>query len=440
MSSNAFARRAYAVISVDGIDITDDLQPYFLQLIYTDNEEDSTDDLQIRLQDREGIWMQKWLAKTIDASATLTDEGGIVAGDAYKVTPAVGLNVRSGPGTSYSKLGALVCGTVIAVSKIENDWAKITYDGKDAYVSANYITPTDEKPESGGGENAANTPALKIRASIVRENWASDGKDDVLDCGQFELDSIVADGPPATVTIKSTSLPYTAKIRQTERTKAWEAYSLSGIASEMATSNGMKMLYLSGTVPYYERTEQFQESDISFLSRLCHNAGISLKATSNMLVLFDQSEYENADPVLTIRPVDQAYSKYRMSTGKAQTAYATCRVSYTDPATGKCIEGIATAEDYREDSEDNQQLEITAKVSSIGEAQSLARKLLRLHNKFAITASFTLPGDPRLVAGVTVQLAGWGVFDGKYIISQAKHTLSSNYTTQITLRRALEGY
>ena len=50
--------------------------------------------------------------------------------------------------------------------------------------------------------------------------------------------------------------------------------------------------------------------------------------------------------------------------------------------------------------------------------------------------------DGALVAGVTVMLEGWGGWDGRYIVKQAKHTVDSSggYTTQIAVRRVLEGY
>lgn len=87
----------------------------------------------------------------------------------------------------------------------------------------------------------------------------------------------------------------------------------------------------------------------------------------------------------------------------------------------------------------NQCLEVRQKVSSKDEAQALAHKMLRLHNKFEFTAAFTFPGNPSLVAGNAVTLQGWGAFDGKYIIKQAKHSItSSGYTTQITLRKSLD--
>ena len=84
---------------------------------------------------------------------------------------------------------------------------------------------------------------------------------------------------------------------------------------------------------------------------------------------------------------------------------------------------------------------MTARVGSVGEARALAEKQLRLHNKFGQTAGFTFPGDPGLVAGITVELAGWGFGDGKYIIKKAAHTVGGGgYTTKITLRKVLEGY
>ena len=51
MSSRNLARRTKAEISFGGIDITKSIQPYLLSISYTDNEEDETDDLQIKIQD-----------------------------------------------------------------------------------------------------------------------------------------------------------------------------------------------------------------------------------------------------------------------------------------------------------------------------------------------------------------------------------------------------
>ena len=50
-------------------------------------------------------------------------------------------------------------------------------------------------------------------------------------------------------------------------------------------------------------------------------------------------------------------------------------------------------------------------------------------------------GNPGLAAGVTGRLKGWGGWDGKYIVTQATHTVgAAGYITKIKLRRTLGGY
>lgn len=446
-SNSDLARRTEVQIVFAGTDITTDIRPYLLSVDYTDNEEDETDDLQIKLHDRDGIWLEKWLNDAVQSAAKLKPAEEATASfsgqstSVYQVTPAIGLNIRSGPGTGYAKLGAFTCGTKINVSSISNGWATIQYSGRTAYVCAQYIkyVGASEVSSSGSSDSSSGTVSgMKIQAVIAQRNWYGDGKDLLLECGEFELDSIKAGGPPATVTIKGTSLPYASAARQTVKSKSWEAYYLSGIAKEIASNAGMGCMYLADVNPYYTRKEQYKVSDIAFLSSLCKDAGISLKVTNGILVLFEQSSYERKSSVITIKPGDGSYTKYSFSVGKADTEYQSCRVRYTDPATGRCFSGIAYIEDYKE-SEKNQQLEITAKVSSAAEAKTLAAARLRLHNKYMRSASFTLVGNVDAVAGVNVTLSGWGMFDGKYVIKRAKHSIGSNgYTTTIDLRLALE--
>ena len=288
--------------------------------------------------------------------------------------------------------------------------------------------------------NAAAGGRFKVRAGILRENWDGRGSDVRLDCGEFELDSVEASGPPSVVDIKATALPFSSSIRQTRKTKAWEKYTLSGIAREIAGMNGLSCMYESAADPGYDRVEQSRQSDVKFLERLCRDAGVSLKATDKMLVLFDQSKFEKRAPVRTIQR-GREYLGYTLRASTAGTQYASCRVSYSDPLTAKCIEGVARVDDYDEKARNNQQLEIRARVKSAGEAKAMAEKRLRLHNRFSKTCSFTFPGDPSLLAGNTVLLEDFGAFDGKYLITQAVHKVDGGgYTTAVQLRRVIGGY
>ncbi|MDR1158362.1 MAG: SH3 domain-containing protein [Oscillospiraceae bacterium] len=501
MIDKDLARRTNVEVYFDGVNISQSLREYLLALDYTDNEEGESDDLQISLEDRDDIWLCKWLDAAIQAAASSSAAGA--AGVLYKVTAQSGLNVRSGPGTSHAKVGALAYGAQIAVAAISNGWATITYSGKTAYVSAGYLiaintgaggsgswaigdaviangqpqyssygdgTPGASvanysgtvtylnlkggapypihvgklgwfaegqvaKASASGTSNGSTLKGMRIQASFVRENWNGDGKDNVLDCGQFELDDVEASGPPSVITIKGTSLPFKAQIRQTKKNRAWESYKLSGIAKEMAAVNGLACMYESPSDPHYDRAEQIATSDIQFLSTLCRNAGIALKVTNNAIVLFDQAAYEAKPVRLTIKRGAGGYTKYKLATGEADAQYASCRVSYVNPSTGASIEATAYAAGYDPDDKNNQRLEISARVRSIAEAQTLAEKRLRLRNKFEKSATFTIPGNPNIMAGFTVMLEGWGAWSGKYIVSQTRHSVGgSGYATQIRLR------
>lgn len=434
MSDKNLARRTEVQVFFGGVDITRPLQKNLLSFTYKDNEEDETDMIEIQLEDRDGVWLTHWL----DDSGEEPNQPVDVPENVYKVTAQSGLNVRSGPGADYARLGSLSYGSEVEVESITNGWAKISYGGVEAYVSASYIAESDDE-DPVMTEQA--TLGLKIQASIIRRNWRSDGADKMLDCGEFELDSVDASGPPSVVTIKGTSLPFNSQMRQVKKNKAWESYSLSKIANEMASLNGMACMYESPHDPYYDRVEQIAMSDIEFLSQLCHEAGISLKATNNMIVLFDQSEYEAKPELLTITRGDGTYKSYKLRIGTANKQYTSCRVRYIDPQTGQLIQATAYTPNYKKSNKNNQHLDVKARVGSYAEAKARAEKELRLRNKRERTVVFTMKGNPDLVAGVTVRLEGWGMWSGKYIISNATHIIDTNgYITQIWLRRVLEGY
>jgi len=443
MSDINTARHAGAKIEFDGTDITTDIMPYLLSVAYTDNEEDSSDDLQIKLQDREGVWMQSWLQAAIDGDVESSTSDGYKVGDVVQFlggphyVSSTASKANGNPKVGPAKITIIKEGATHPYHIIHTDSTSRVY----GWVDASEITAASSGSSSTGSSSSSEKGGLKIRATLYTYNWISDGKDVALDSGEFELDDVQSKGPPDTITIKATSLPYTNQFRKTKKSKGWESYSLKGIASEMAKNNGMVCDYEAPSDPQYKRVEQYRCTDIDFLSRLCHDAGFSLKCTDNKIVIFDQKDYEGKESVRKFVKNDGTYSSYNHSLGQADTQYASCRVSYVD-ADGKAIEGIAYVTDYDKDNKSNQQLEVYAPVSSAAEAKTLAAKNLRLHNKFERQVTFTLPGDLSLVAGLTFTTEGFGPWTGTYIIKQAKHTISGSggCTTQITGRRTLGGY
>lgn len=428
------ARRTAINVYIEDVDVTAAVTPHLLSLSYTDNEEDETDDLQVKFEDRDGTWLGVWLAKVTEAAAMSDFSEGSSSGSSgggYTVSSKAGVDVHSRAGTQYYVYGSLSYGASVSVKSVSGGWANITYDGKNAYVPVSALSSSGGGSSSGSsGSNSEDKHArgLRIKANI-------NGETGYLDFGQFELDDISYSGPPAVVNLKGTSLPYSSSARQTKKSKSWEKYYLSKIADEIASDGGMTCMYLSEDDPYYERTEQYKTSDISFLKKLCNDSGKSLKITNNIVVIFEQSEYEAREPTFDIFP-GCGYTKFSFKT-EENDKYNACRVSYVDKD-GNLIEATAYAKDN--DGKDKQTLEITQKVNSKAEAQALAEKSLRLHNKFEKVLTFTFPGNTEYISGITGTVSGFGMFDGKYIIKQAKHDVSrsSGYTTSITLRNVVQ--
>lgn len=321
MSDENTARHAECTVEFDGVDITSSIAPYLLSLSFTDNEEDASDDLQIKLQDRDGAWMNDWLQKMIDGDVSAASSDGYKVGDVvqflggphYKASTdkKANGNPKAGP----AKITIIKQGALHPYHVIHTDGTSRVYGWVDASEISGKSGGGSSGSSSGSGEES-----LKIRATITACNWHSDGKDEALDCGTFELDSVVASGPPGIITIKAIGLPYTSQIRQTKQSKGWEKYKLSGIANEMASKNGMTTQFLAKKDPEYKRVEQYRCSDIDFLQQLCHDAGLSLKCTDGKIVIFDQQEYEGKDAVWTTTLGDKSYIKYAQVRGMEQAA------------------------------------------------------------------------------------------------------------------------
>lgn len=56
-----------------------------------------------------------------------------------KVTPTNGLNVRTGPGTGYKKIGALRYATKVTILAEDKGWGAISYQGETGWISLQYI-------------------------------------------------------------------------------------------------------------------------------------------------------------------------------------------------------------------------------------------------------------------------------------------------------------
>jgi nucleoid DNA-binding protein len=80
----------------------------------------------------------------------------------------------------------------------------------------------------------------------------------------------------------------------------------------------------------------------------------------------------------------------------------------------------------------------TAQVDNLAEAQRVAKAKFREINKEETTFSCEIPGNTRFVSGANISLSGLGVFDGKYYIDKATHSVGSGYTTSIEAHKIVK--
>ena len=275
-----------------------------------------------------------------------------------------------------------------------------------------------------------------VRAKIIRENWEQDGLTDELDLGLFEIDEIEPSSPPSSVTVKAISVPESSSLRGEDKNRAWEKTRLSVIAGDIAGGAGLELFYDTEDDPEYDRIEQTEQTDLEFLQKLCTDAGFALKVSDAQVVIFDEAKYEQQEPVDTITKGEARIKNYRGRT-TLTGVYKSCRVDYHDAEHKESIKYEFTP---LNPPKTGRVLVVNERVKSVAEAERLAKKKLRDANKDGTTFSITLVGDTKYLAGLTVNLSGWGAFDGKYIITQATHGQQSGYETKLELRKCLEGY
>lgn len=255
--------------------------------------------------------------------------------------------------------------------------------------------------------------------------------------GKFEIDEITASGPGVNCVIKALSTPEKSSLRREEKSRSWEKVTLRTIAGDIAKANGLKLIYKAVETDKQDRVEQDEQSDIAFLFEQCSNEGLCLKITHNAIVILDESDYEQKDPITTIyRDNSNKKAPVLVKDWSAKTTltgvYHSCIVKHKDTKSKKLIKGTFTPPKPPKTS---RKLIIKSEVKSVAAAQKLAKKKLREANKDSTTVDLTIYTHKHLYAGQTVMLKKFGKFDGKYIITTVN--LPAN---AIKLRKCLVGY
>lgn len=254
----------------------------------------------------------------------------------------------------------------------------------------------------------------------------------LLDCGAFEIDEIDIDGPPSTVRIRALSAAVSKPLR-TEQNHAYEKTTLAAIARQVANRHGLTVTGNIAPIDI-ERATQMKQDDLKFLQRLARDYGHAFSVRGDQLVFHQLADLRAAAPILTIVPGDLTRRSFRDKIKGTPKATA---VAYHDPAKKKLITYDLNGNGELISTPSGDTAKLTGRVENKAQAKAKAQARQARDEDAATTANFTLSGDTRLVAGVNVALAGFGVFDGRWQIHASRHQLSrsSGYTCDIEIRR-----
>jgi len=321
----------------------------------------------------------------------------------------------------------------------------ITADLQDYLISFSYQDNSDQKADDlqvvlddkKGLWRTSWYPqkGARLTASLIVYDWDSPNTTRILPLGSFEIDEIAYDGPPDIMTLKGVSVPVRSSLVDETKTRAWEDTTLSAIAGDIATDAQLELMFDSDYDPEYDRIEQSEEADLPFLQGLCDKAALRLKVSSDKIIILDDEKYDAAPSIATITRGTSDIISYSFSSSMRKI-YSAARVEYQSTIWEEPITYTFTPPNAPPT---KKTLVINERVSSIAEAEKLCKRKLRKANASENTANMTLFGNPMLVAGVNVSLAGFGKFDGKYAIESATHS-GPAYETKLELRRTLEGY
>lgn len=277
-----------------------------------------------------------------------------------------------------------------------------------------------------------------VSAVLHTLNWRKNGDKQKLPCGRFFVDEPEYSGRPKVMTLNAVSSPLNSNFSNTERSKSWRNITLKSIASDIARRAGLKLQYIGTNNPRFSSIQQSEQSDSAFLLEQCEEAGLSIKVTDSKIVIFDEAEFEKRKAVATYEETNTSVLDYSFKTSLADTAFAGVNVKYYDSTLGRKIAFLYSVRDI--DKEKDKIYQLNAKVRTGEEARRLAQKTLRRLNKREFTGTLSVVGNVLLLGATCINLKKFGAFDGKYYITKATHNVGDGYTTELEIRKVLEGY
>lgn len=258
----------------------------------------------------------------------------------------------------------------------------------------------------------------------------------LVDIGAFEIDEVEYRYKPSTIQLRALSTGI-SKSNRTLKPKAFENTTLAQVVNKVAEQLKLKVVGKIKHIPI-KRITQYQERDVEFLARLAREYHHSFKIVDNQLVFTDKSELGVSEPVLILDEHDVLSLRLR---DRIKDTAKAVDISGYDANGKKLVKKRKKSTALRPQLKQAQTASgDVLKVVTRGETQeqidARGEAALAEQNDDQSAGNISLVGNPKLVAGATIELRNLGVFSGKYLIKSSRHRFakSQGYTTDIEVR------
>lgn len=309
---------------------------------------------------------------------------------------------------------------------------------------------------------------VECEATIKVFNWMAPGDTREFNCGTMWVDEISMAGPPNTVTMKAVSIPVNTGIKTQRRYQFWEGQPLQAIAGEIAAMYSLALVWDATDSPVLKRTDVIETAHLEYLRDRCKDEGLSIKIFNRQLIIYSEAEYEARPPIYVMTYGLSQILSYEF-VSRLNDTYQKSTVSYVSPITGKYINGefvppfkpegtgsdLDSYERVEEDDQGEGGEDPILRAKALGDtisyasenaiaaeaAKRKAKSKLREKNKREKECIIAVVGNPMYLSGLSMQLIGFGTFDGKWFIVSSTHSISEDgYQTELRMRACLEGY
>jgi phage protein D len=249
----------------------------------------------------------------------------------------------------------------------------------------------------------------------------------LLPCGTFQIDQLELTGPPDTFVIRCLAAFITPAMR-TFNSRGYEDQTLLGIAQSIGEKYGLAVISTPDVIDIaFQRITQKHETDLAFLKRLALEHGYDFTVRGSILVFYAQASLEAVAPVQTLTRTDLERFEFRNQT---HNTYRAAEIAYQNFAIKSLIVQNAAASASIPTGD---VLKLVSRCENGQHALLRAQAALHAHNLFFTEATLTMPGSIAMASGNTIGLAGFGEFDGNYLILVARHSLdrAHGYTTRL---------